>query len=86
MNDMSSRSHAVFTITIRRFTKASVAGFKTTEKLSQFRLIDLAGSERAHSTGATGTQLREGGNIKQIADDAGTSDCGTVYYKGVVVA
>ena len=64
MNETSSRSHAVFTITIRRFTKSSSKA-KTTEKLSQFRLVDLAGSERAHNTGATGTRLREGGNINK---------------------
>lgn len=36
-----------------------------TEKVSRINLIDLAGSERANSTGATGQRLKEGANINK---------------------
>ncbi|BFZ55097.1 hypothetical protein PYCC9005_002136 [Savitreella phatthalungensis] len=58
MNDTSSRSHAIFTLTIRKTGDASVT-------TSRFRLVDLAGSERASATGATGERLREGANINK---------------------
>jgi kinesin family member 1 len=64
MNDTSSRSHAVFTICLRRFIKTP-ENETTLEKISRFRLVDLAGSERASASGATGTRLREGGNINK---------------------
>ena len=64
MNDTSSRSHAVFTICLRRFIKGATAE-STVEKISRFRLVDLAGSERASTSGATGARLREGGNINK---------------------
>ncbi|ORY85511.1 P-loop containing nucleoside triphosphate hydrolase protein [Protomyces lactucae-debilis] len=64
MNDTSSRSHAVFTLTIQQTVtdgpNADVVG-----KTSRFRLVDLAGSERATATGATGERLREGANINK---------------------
>lgn len=64
MNDVSSRSHAVFTLVVKQvitdpFTDA------TEEKTARIRLVDLAGSERATSTGATGQRLREGSNINK---------------------
>jgi hypothetical protein len=64
MNDQSSRSHAVFTITIR------ITEFDTDEQLvrernSCLRLVDLAGSERVNSTGATGVRFKEGSNINK---------------------
>lgn len=64
MNDTSSRSHAVFTLTIHQ-TALDVKSQKVVEKTSQFRLVDLAGSERASATGASGERLREGANINK---------------------
>lgn len=60
MNDTSSRSHAIFTIT---FVKASY--LNVSETTSKIHLVDLAGSERANSTGATGTRLKEGAHINK---------------------
>lgn len=48
MNDTSSRSHAIFTIT---FCQATFAGDTPRETLSKINLVDLAGSERAQATG-----------------------------------
>lgn len=64
MNDTSSRSHAVFTITLRQI-QADMATDETTERTARIRLVDLAGSERAKATEATGARLREGSNINK---------------------
>lgn len=64
MNDTSSRSHAVFTLTLKQI-QHDLASDSTIERLARMRLVDLAGSERANRTEATGERLREGGNINQ---------------------
>lgn len=64
MNDTSSRSHAVFTLTLKQI-QHDIASDSTIERLARMRLVDLAGSERAAKTEATGQRLREGGNINQ---------------------
>lgn len=81
MNDVSSRSHAVFTLVVKQVITDPVTD-ATEEKTARIRLVDLAGSERANSTGATGQRLREGSNINKslttlgrviaaLADNAG---------------
>uniref|UniRef100_A0A3Q3IX78 Kinesin-like protein KIF16B n=1 Tax=Monopterus albus TaxID=43700 RepID=A0A3Q3IX78_MONAL len=62
MNDVSSRSHAIFTI---NFTQAKFDAEMPIETVSKIHLVDLAGSERADTTGATGVRLKEGGNINK---------------------
>ncbi|KAK5898928.1 hypothetical protein CesoFtcFv8_008461 [Champsocephalus esox] len=62
MNDVSSRSHAIFTI---NFTQAKFDSEMPSETVSKIHLVDLAGSERADATGATGVRLKEGGNINK---------------------
>lgn len=59
MNAASSRSHAVLTL----FLNTSFAD--GVERRSKLHLIDLAGSERADATGATGARLREGAQINK---------------------
>uniref|UniRef100_A0A8B9SZW3 Kinesin family member 16B n=1 Tax=Anas platyrhynchos TaxID=8839 RepID=A0A8B9SZW3_ANAPL len=65
MNDVSSRSHAIFTI---NFTQAKFDSEMPCETVSKIHLVDLAGSERADATGATGVRLKEGGNINKSLD------------------
>ncbi|MFT7806193.1 kinesin-like protein KIF16B [Arapaima gigas] len=72
MNDVSSRSHAIFTINFTQARPPShprlYAKFDAEmpcETVSKIHLVDLAGSERADSTGATGVRLKEGGNINK---------------------
>lgn len=48
MNDTSSRSHAIFTIT---FVQAGFCDGLPSETVSKIHLVDLAGSERANATG-----------------------------------
>jgi kinesin family protein 1 len=64
MNATSSRAHTVSTIT---FTQKFFGydGTPLNMRVSSINLIDLAGSERAGSTGATGTRLAEGANINK---------------------
>ncbi|XP_077975234.1 uncharacterized protein LOC120332826 [Styela clava] len=60
MNRESSRSHAVFTVTVE--TKEHTASI-TKVRQSVLNLVDLAGSERQKDTLASGTQLKEAGKI-----------------------
>lgn len=62
MNDSSSRSHAIFTITVRQDVITDQEQNKGSIT-SKFHFVDLAGSERLKKTGATGSTLREGINI-----------------------
>ncbi|XP_050405593.1 kinesin-like protein KIF16B [Patella vulgata] len=62
MNDVSSRSHAIYTIL---FTQAGYINDMPSEKHSKVHLVDLAGSERADATGAIGIRLKESGNINK---------------------
>ncbi|XP_035209523.1 kinesin-like protein KIF13A isoform X3 [Stegodyphus dumicola] len=64
MNSESSRSHAVFTITLTCTVSDDLSGV-TGEKVSKMSLVDLAGSERAVKTGAVGERLKEGSNINK---------------------
>lgn len=67
MNDQSSRSHALFTILIKRQRViSSDSGFLKDDLetlTSKFHFVDLAGSERLKRTGATGERAREGISI-----------------------
>lgn len=70
MNETSSRSHAVFTLTLtqkRHDTDAKMTG----ERVAKISLVDLAGSERAQSTGATGARLKEGAEINRSLSTLG---------------
>ncbi|EFJ51094.1 kinesin-like protein [Volvox carteri f. nagariensis] len=62
MNQDSSRSHSIFTITIETIeqTKAQPEGHI---KVGKLNLVDLAGSERQSKTGATGDRLKEATKI-----------------------
>ena len=70
MNDVSSRSHAVFIIIVEQMTVLEDESFHCHEKPKQVKvgklnLVDLAGSERVRVTGATGKRLEESKSINQ---------------------
>lgn len=65
MNATSSRAHTIFQIIVTQ-SELNQASGKVLEKVSRINLIDLAGSERAASTGATGSRLKEGAAINQV--------------------
>jgi len=65
MNQDSSRSHSIFTITIEATEKfdgsvAAAAKDDSHIRVGKLNLVDLAGSERQSKTGATGDRLKEG--------------------------
>ena len=62
MNDVSSRSHAVFTIILEQMK--SFKG-KKKFKCGKLHMVDLAGSERVKLSGATGKQLDESRRINK---------------------
>ncbi|RMZ87452.1 hypothetical protein DV736_g5323, partial [Chaetothyriales sp. CBS 134916] len=70
MNETSSRSHAVFTLTLTQ-KRHDVETRMDTEKVAKISLVDLAGSERATSTGATGARLKEGAEINRSLSTLG---------------
>ena len=72
MNNQSSRSHAIFTISIEQHiiedlyqAQESQAGPSEEFMVAKFHFVDLAGSERVKRTGATGTTLKEGISINK---------------------
>ena len=62
MNKRSSRSHAVFCLSLRSVL-ADGDGNSTRVRTSKFTLVDLAGSERQRRTDADGDRLREASSI-----------------------
>ncbi|KXZ47277.1 hypothetical protein GPECTOR_36g129 [Gonium pectorale] len=71
LNDRSSRSHAIFTITVQRTVVEVLnelgtdlkAKVRTSEFTSKLHLVDLAGSERVKRSGVTGKELKEATHI-----------------------
>ncbi|XP_051534256.1 chromosome-associated kinesin KIF4-like [Myxocyprinus asiaticus] len=61
MNAASSRSHAIFTISLEQRRK----GDKSEVMVSKLHLVDLAGSERQKKTKAEGDRLKEGISINR---------------------
>lgn len=59
MNDVSSRSHAIFTVNFKIIEKDGAT------MKAKFHLVDLAGSERSKKTKATGMRFKEGVKINQ---------------------
>ena len=74
MNDCSSRSHAIFRITVESHQKMENVGVDGAAsdgqvmRVSCLNLVDLAGSENGHQSGAPGHRQREGGKINQRYD------------------
>lgn len=62
MNTQSSRSHAIFTLSINQ-TKVACEAPDVETLSAKFHFVDLAGSERLKRTGATGERAREGISI-----------------------
>ncbi|RID59855.1 hypothetical protein BRARA_F03051 [Brassica rapa] len=72
MNNQSSRSHAIFTISVEQMRKvnnntdSSENGSLKEEYLcAKLHLVDLAGSERAKRTGSDGMRFKEGVHINK---------------------
>lgn len=64
LNDVSSRSHSIFTVTVEMATnEPSNNNGKEHIKVGKLHLVDLAGSERQAKTQATGDRLKEAAKI-----------------------
>lgn len=64
MNAVSSRSHAIFTLTVvQAYVSDDGTKDEDMEKSSKINLVDLAGSERQAKTMAKGARLAEGSAI-----------------------
>jgi hypothetical protein len=73
MNASSSRSHAIFTLSIEIYECAIADEAASVENriggsliTSKIHLVDLAGSERIKKTGADGVRLKESVGINQV--------------------
>lgn len=63
LNDLSSRSHTIFTINLYREVKNTSGSSEY--RLSKMNLVDLAGSEDINKSGAVNERAREAGSINQ---------------------
>merc|ERR1719273_128229 len=66
MNALSSRSHAIFSITVECSEKTASSDNQCSKQIfrvGKLHLVDLAGSERQSKTGATGQRLKEATKI-----------------------
>lgn len=61
MNERSSRSHAIFSVTVECSDKGPDGAQRL--RAGKLHLVDLAGSERQSKTGATGVRLKEATKI-----------------------
>lgn len=61
MNSASSRSHAIFTVTVQKVPKDCPSA----ATIAKFHMVDLAGSERSKKTQTVGENFREGVNINK---------------------
>ncbi|KAL3155594.1 Envelope glycoprotein gp160 [Trebouxia sp. C0009 RCD-2024] len=62
MNQDSSRSHSIFTITVEKLQQGEGKGSGHV-RVGKLNLVDLAGSERQSKTGASGDRLKEATKI-----------------------
>ncbi|KAL3816158.1 hypothetical protein ACHAXA_001645 [Cyclostephanos tholiformis] len=63
MNRASSRSHAIFVLSVRSVTSDGNSGGIARVRHSKFTLVDLAGSERQKTTATDGERLKEASMI-----------------------
>lgn len=66
MNEASSRSHSLFTLTVAMANQDD-----GTRKIGRLHLVDLAGSEQVNKTGASGNTLEEAKSINKSLSTLG---------------
>merc|ERR1719487_1995852 len=83
MNNESSRSHSIFTITIE--TAETGADGKEHVRVGKLNMVDLAGSERQSKTGASGDTLKEATKINMSLSALGNVISSLVDQKSTFV-
>ena len=81
MNEYSSRSHAIFLVTVER-SKPDPDSGESHICVGKLNLVDLAGSERQAKTGATGDRLKEATKINLSLSALGNVISALVEGKG----
>ena len=81
MNELSSRSHAIFIIIVEQ-TDSSQLEQEHQFKVGKLNLVDLAGSERVRISGATGVRLEETKKINQSLSALGNVISALTELKG----
>ena len=85
MNEISSRSHAIFIITLEQTTSIKDNNNNNySTKISKLNLVDLAGSERTKVTGAKGKQLEESKRINKSLSALGNVINALTELKGAI--
>ena len=82
MNNVSSRSHAIFTLFVEGTLKDEVLSDENNKLdniFSKFHLVDLAGSERAKKTQATGGRFKEG-----VAINLGKTHTNIIVFRNTI--
>lgn len=87
MNDLSSRSHALFIIIVEQMTILTGSGTNADDppkqiKVGKLNLVDLAGSERVRVTQATGQRLEESKSINKSLSALGNVIASLTDKKG----
>ncbi|KAF5838400.1 P-loop containing nucleoside triphosphate hydrolase protein [Dunaliella salina] len=82
LNNRSSRSHSIFTITIHM--KETTAAGEDVVKVGKLNLVDLAGSENISRSGAKDGRAREAGSINQSLLTLGRVITALVEHSGHV--
>lgn len=81
MNEHSSRSHAIFIVTIE-MSEMDTSGLENQVRVGKLNLVDLAGSERQSKTASVGTRLKEASKINLSLSALGNVISALVDGKG----
>ncbi|KAG8447859.1 hypothetical protein GDO86_015098 [Hymenochirus boettgeri] len=90
MNEKSSRSHSVFTLSVTQTRREQLEGeVHDHTRTSRVNLVDLAGSERCNSAQSSGVRLKEGASINKSLLTLGKvisalSEMSTVKRRGFI--
>ncbi|CCD14107.1 unnamed protein product, partial [Trypanosoma congolense IL3000] len=71
INELSSRSHAIFTLVVETVERDPVNGSVSLCRTGKLNIVDLAGSEKVHQSGARGQRLEETRNINRSLHELG---------------
>lgn len=71
MSELSSRSHAIFILTVETVKKDPVTGSVSSHRVGKLNIVDLAGSEKVRQSGVSGQRLEEARCINKSLHELG---------------